>query len=112
VAHDLRNPLAPFQIALQVFRETFTPGPASDRVLDIMNRQMTHLLRLVDDLMDVSRIRHGKIELREEPVDVATLIAQGVETSWPLIESCHHALEVSLLPKPLLIEADPSFRPR
>ncbi|MGY6217853.1 hypothetical protein ACW73L_22080 [Methylolobus aquaticus] len=56
--------MSPFQIALQVFRETFTPGPASDRVLEIMNRQLTHQLRLVDDLMDVSRIRPGKIELR------------------------------------------------
>jgi PAS domain S-box-containing protein len=106
LAHELRNPLAPIRTALQVFRKTVASNPTTDRLLAMMDRQMTHLVRLVDDLLEVSRITRGKIELRKERIALGTVIQHALETSRPLIEARHHGLEVSLPPEPLPVEAD------
>ena len=71
-----------------------------------MERQVEHMVRLVDDLLDVSRIRRGKIELRREPVELATVVARAVETSQPAIDAEGHELTVSLAPEPLWLDGD------
>lgn len=107
LAHELRNPLAPISYALQVLRLSDELGPAAGRMCEIMQRQVTHLSRLVDDLLEVSRITRGKIELRREHVNLVSVIGSAVETSKPLIESQRHQLMISLSPEPMLLEADP-----
>src|SRR4051812_17317422 len=73
----------------------------------MMERQVHHLVRLVDDLLDVSRVMRGKIELRKEPVELSTVIARAVETAQPLVEVQAHALDISVPPDSLLLDADP-----
>ena len=73
----------------------------------MMERQVAHMVRMVDDLLEVSRISRGKIELRKEPVDLAAVLRNAVETSLPLIEASKHKLTVEVPPSPLLLEADP-----
>src|SRR4026207_1967991 len=72
----------------------------------MMDRQVDHIVRLVDDLMEVSRITRGKIELRKSVLDLAEVIAAAVETSRPLIESAHHQLNITLPPERLYVDAD------
>src|SRR5262249_20212386 len=71
-----------------------------DQARDMMDRQVEHLVRLVDDLLDISRIMRGKIELRREPLDLATVVARAVETAQPFIDAEGHALTVTLPPEP------------
>ena len=93
LAHELRNPLAPIRNALHVLR--LAPDAAqSERVHEMIDRQVDHLVRLVDDLLDVSRITSGKIELRRERVELAEVVRAAVETSRPLIERARHELGV------------------
>jgi CheY-like chemotaxis protein len=82
-------------------------SPAFEAMRDVMQRQVDHLVRLVDDLLEVSRITRGKVELRKEPVELAAIVAAAVETSRPLIEAAGHQLAVSICPEPLTIDADP-----
>jgi signal transduction histidine kinase/ActR/RegA family two-component response regulator len=105
LAHELRNPLAPLRNALQILRMT-TPQESAIRVGEMMERQVEHMVRLVDDLMEVSRITRGKIELRREPVDVAQLVGIAVETSRPLIRAAGHELHVKLPQEPLTLDGD------
>ena len=105
LAHELRNPLAPLRNALQILRMT-APQENAARVGDMMERQVEHMVRLVDDLMEVSRITRGKIQLRKEPVDVAQLIGIAVETSRPLIQAAGHRLHVKLPEEPLTLDGD------
>jgi signal transduction histidine kinase len=106
LAHELRNPLAPIRNSLQILRLTASSDPAAVRVCQIMERQVNHMVRLVDDLMEVSRITRGKIELRREETDVATVIRSAVETSKPLIEAKGHQLAISLPPDPIPLYGD------
>ena len=106
LAHELRNPLAPLRNALQILRMTSDQDGAI-RAGEMMERQVEHMVRLVDDLMEVSRITRGKIDLRREPVDVSQLIRIAVETSRPLIEAAGHKLLVTLPAEPLTIDGDP-----
>jgi PAS domain S-box-containing protein len=107
LAHELRNPLAPIRNALQLI-ELEAPGqPASVKEnYAIIDRQVTHLIRLVDDLLDVSRISQGKIVLQKERIDVAAVIERAVESSQPIITGRRHALSVKLPEGPLPIEGD------
>jgi PAS domain S-box-containing protein len=107
LAHELRNPLAPISNSLHLLRLSSELSPAVQRVREIMQRQVSHLVRLVDDLMEVSRITRGKIELRKEPVELAAIIATAVEISRPLIDAAGHQLAITLSPEPLTLEADP-----
>jgi signal transduction histidine kinase len=100
LAHELRNPLAPVRNALHVLRVSGGAGPAAERVREMMERQVGHLVRLVDDLLEISRITRGKIELRKERVELAAVVRSAVETSRPLIEAARHGLTVSLPPGP------------
>jgi two-component system CheB/CheR fusion protein len=106
LAHELRNPLAPIRNAAQVLKLIGPDDPNQQRAREIIERQTQHLTRLVDDLLDVSRITQGKIALAREPLDLATIINRAVETSRPLIEARHHQLTVRLAPESLRVEGD------
>ncbi len=106
LAHELRNPLAPIRNAIGLLRRTESSGAAAT-ALEIMDRQVNQMVRLIDDLMDVSRISRGKIELRRDVVDLAAVIAAAVETSRPLIDAAQHELTVLLPADEMLLDADP-----
>lgn len=106
LAHELRNPLAPIRNALEILRMPRATGDTVERARAMMERQVHQLVRLVDDLLDVSRVMGGKIELRRETVEVATVIARAVETVQPLIDAQNHQLTISVPTESMLIEAD------
>ena len=107
LAHELRNPLAPISNALHILRLSGELPPAAERVRDIMERQVNHLVRLVEDLLEVSRVTRGKIELRKEPVELARVIESAVDTSRPLIETAGHQLAIAISPDVITLDADP-----
>jgi PAS domain S-box-containing protein len=107
LAHELRNPLAPIRSGLQVLKSDAAQGLKAARVQEIMARQLDHVVRLVDDLMEVSRIRSGKIALRLEPVDLAAAIRQAVESSQPFLDANGVAVSVATPEAPLYVEGDP-----
>ena len=107
LAHELRNPLAPIRNSLQILRLSGSTEPATEQVYEIMERQVNQMVRLVDDLLEISRITRGQIELRKERVSLTTVIQSAVEVSKPLIEDAGHHLAISLPPEPLTFEADP-----
>jgi signal transduction histidine kinase/CheY-like chemotaxis protein len=108
LAHELRNPLAPIRNGLLILRHDRIEAKVADGTRDMIDRQVQHLSRLVDDLLDVSRITRGKIELRLEPVDLAEVLGRGIETARPLIESKHHRLNVSHQGGAMRVMADPT----
>jgi signal transduction histidine kinase/ActR/RegA family two-component response regulator len=107
LAHELRNPLAPIRNSLHILRMTRQHHPAAERVSAMMERQVGHMVRLVDDLLEVSRITRGKIELRKEPVEVDAVLRSALETSQPLIEAAAHRLTLAVPPEPLVVDGDP-----
>jgi PAS domain S-box-containing protein len=107
LAHELRNPLAPIRNSLEILKMPRVDTTTAQQTRDMMERQVHHLVRLVDDLLDVSRVMRGKIELRKEPVELATVLARAVETAKPLIEVQGHQLEISVSKESLLLDADP-----
>lgn len=106
LAHELRSPLAPIRTGLELIRRAGDQPDVVGRVHAMMDRQLLHLVRLVDDLMDVSRITLGRIELRKAPVDLLTVVDSAVETSRPLIDEMAHQLEMELPAAPVVVEAD------
>jgi PAS domain S-box-containing protein len=106
LSHELRNPLAPLRNALHLLRHAGA-APGSSQVLEMMERQVNHLVRLVDDLMEMSRIARGSFELRREPVELQAVLRNALETAEPLIAAAQHHLSVSLPEKPIALEADP-----
>ena len=106
LAHELRNPLAPIRNALELMKLAGGQAATVERARSMMERQLTQMVRLVDDLMDVSRISQGKLELRKERVPLAAVLNSAVETSRPLIEQSGHELTVTLPKQPLIVEAD------
>lgn len=106
LAHELRNPLAPIRNAVQVLRKLDLRDDDLHWANDVITRQVEQMVRLVDDLLDISRITGGKIQLQREPVDIATVIARAVETSRPLIDARRHELSVTLPCEPLIVDAD------
>jgi PAS domain S-box-containing protein len=107
LAHELRSPLAPIRNALQILKMPRVDAETVERSREMMERQVNHLVRLVDDLLDVSRVMRGKIELRRETVELASVVARAVETAQPLIEVQGHRLEITLPSESLLLDADP-----
>jgi PAS domain S-box-containing protein len=105
LAHELRNPLAPIRNALQIIR--LSPDrECREQVRTMMERQLDQMVRLVDDLLDVSRITRGMLELRREQVPLAAVLSNALETSRPRIDLMGHELTVTLPPPTLLVEAD------
>jgi signal transduction histidine kinase len=105
LAHELRNPLAPLRHGLDILRRRPDGEEAAD-IRDMMDRQLVHLVRLIDDLLDVSRVTQGKIELRKELIQVADVVRSAVEASRPLMESAGHSLSVELPSDPIWLDAD------
>lgn len=108
LSHELRNPLAPLSNAAQIIRMTGKTAPELETPLKIIERQIASLQRLVDDLLDVSRIGSGKIELRKEKVALDEVVHSAVETARPAVDGRRHRLEVLLPPTSIIIEADPA----
>jgi len=106
LSHELRNPLAPIKNALAVMRLSGVSEPSLDWARTVVERQVSHLTRLVDDLLDVSRISVGKITLQRKTLEIAQVVAAAVEASRPLIDSRGHNLTVLVPEEPLLIEGD------
>lgn len=106
LAHELRNPLAPLRSGLEVLRLASNRPEAIEHTRVIMERQLTQLVRLVDDLLDVSRITYGKLELRRERIDLARVLYSAMETSRLTIEEMGHRLHVALPPEPIIMDAD------
>src|SRR5690606_15396346 len=106
LAHELRNPLAPIRNGLQII------GLSGDNVAAVvqararMERQLSQMVHLVDDLLDVSRISRGKLDLRKEPVELAVVVNNAVETSRPLIEASGQELTIDMPPTPVVVDAD------
>jgi signal transduction histidine kinase len=108
LAHELRNPLAPIRNGIELLKRTVPGHPQAQSVVGVMERQMGHLVRLVDDLIDVSRITRNKLELRRHTVELAPVAHAAVEACRPLLEGKQHALELALPPLPLHVDADPT----
>jgi PAS domain S-box-containing protein len=109
LAHELRNPLAPIRNAVTILQRIDEQVPPQVRRLrDIVDRQVSQLTRLVDDLLDVSRLATGKIRLRRELVDTGDIVARSIETARPLIDARHHSVKVQAAPDRLLVDGDPT----
>jgi PAS domain S-box-containing protein len=106
LAHELRNPLAPIRTAVQVLHVKGSPVPDARWSRAVIDRQVQHLTRLVDDLLDISRITRNKLVLRRSPIELAEVISAAVESSRPLIEQSGHELTVSLASEPVYIDGD------
>src|SRR5262249_48985855 len=104
--HELRNPLAPISNAIQILTLRGDDPKAVTQSREVMERQVHQMTRLVDDLMEVSRIGRGKISLEKAPVDLADVVATAVETSPPLVETHRHIMTVSLPERPARVEGD------
>ena len=106
LAHELRNPLAPIRNGLQILKLVQNDPISREQSRAMMERQVDQLVRLVDDLLDVSRISRGKIELRRERVLLVDVLASAVETSRPLIEQMGHELSITPPPQPVVVDGD------
>ncbi|RYF25790.1 MAG: response regulator [Comamonadaceae bacterium] len=107
LAHELRNPLAPMLYAVALMKREQDPARPSRRI-DVIERQAGHLVRLIDDLLDVSRINRGLIELKRETIDMGALMSQAVEAVGPAMESAGHRFAVHLPAGPAPVHADPT----
>ncbi|HEY6511395.1 MAG TPA: response regulator [Burkholderiaceae bacterium] len=107
LSHELRNPLAPLRNALHLIRFHSNNPPAMASARDVMERQLNSLVRLVDDLLEMSRITSGSLELKRETVELSSVVRNATETSEPVILAGHHRLDISLPGEPLWIEGDP-----
>jgi PAS domain S-box-containing protein len=107
LSHELRNPLAPIRYALPLLAEERL-GPSGRRATEVIDRQVAHLSRLVDDLLDVSRITAGKIDLRRDHVALGTVISTAVEAASPAIAAGRHSLDISVPDTPVWLDVDPA----
>src|SRR4030095_3568376 len=94
--HELRNPLAPIRNAVRILQLKTSLSPESSWALEVVNRQLQQMTRLIDDLLDVSRITRNKFELRKARVELAEVVLAALETSRPLLEAGGHELTVSV----------------
>ncbi len=106
LGHELRNPLSPILTALQLMK--LRGSDALERERTVIERQVNHLTRLVDDLLDVSRIARGQVELKEEIVEIAEIVAKAIEIASPLLEQRTHTLNVQVERKGLTVKGDPT----
>jgi PAS domain S-box-containing protein len=108
LAHELRNPLAPILNAVHLMRLHGLPDADLERACAIIERQGAHLARLLDDLLDLSRVTHGKIELRKQVVDLRSILSDAIQSSRSVIDGRRHHLTISLSEEPLHVEVDPT----
>jgi signal transduction histidine kinase/ActR/RegA family two-component response regulator len=108
LAHELRTPLAPILSAVQILRRQDTDNPTVQRAREVVERQALHQARLLDDLLDVSRITRGKIELRRRPVSLAGALTEALESTRALIHAKAQSIAVELPEEPLFVDADPT----
>jgi len=106
LGHELRNPLSPLLTCVELLKRSALTDSVAERAVAVMQRQAGHLVRLVDDLLEVSRITRGLIEVQHEPVDLADIVAAAVETSRPVIEASQHRLVVDIPEEPLTVLGD------
>ncbi len=106
LGHELRNPLAPIMTALELMRLRNVQAAEKERA--IIERQVKHLLALVDDLLDISRITRGKIKLKTQPVEIAEIVAKAIEMTSPLLEQQQHRLSIEVPVQGLVVDADPN----
>ena len=106
LGHELRNPLAPIQTAVELLK--LRNVPAIERERAIIERQVTHLVQLVDDLLDISRITRGRIDLRRKQVEIASVVTEAVEITRTLIQQRRHTLLVDVPAAGLLVDVDPA----
>jgi PAS domain S-box-containing protein len=106
LSHELRNPLSPIINALNILRQMRTNDPLIGQAGKIIERQVGQMVRLVDDLLDISRITKGKLRLNKEPVDVRLIVNRAAETARPLLNARKHDFSISLPTGPLWVEAD------
>jgi signal transduction histidine kinase/ActR/RegA family two-component response regulator len=106
LAHELRNPLAPIRNSVHILRATRVDDPTVQGVTEMMERQVNQMVRLVDDLLEISRITRGKIELKIEPIELKAVLESAVETCRPILEAAGHTFGVSLPEEPVLVHGD------
>jgi PAS domain S-box-containing protein len=106
LAHELRNPLAPVSNAMHVLTMTHGELPKVRRAAEVVNRQLRQITVMIDDLMDLSRVSRGLVELRLETLDLTQVVHEAVETSEPLFENLRHVLDVRLPQQPIVLKAD------
>lgn len=107
LAHKLRNPLAPIRNAIEIMRLVGRDDPVTNEVRQILDRQVNQMVRLVDDLLDLSRISSGKIDLHLERLQITKVLDSALETSRPHIEGAHHRLIIESIPeKELYVRGD------
>jgi signal transduction histidine kinase len=106
LSHELRNPLAPIRTAAVLLRRPALTETQIAWVREVIDRQLQHLSRIVDDLLDISRLTQGRVTLRKAPLKLTTVIDQALETSRPMLEARKHALMLALPPKPVWLEGD------
>ncbi len=107
LAHELRGPLAPLRNMLEIMKRADGDGDLLRQARDTMERQLGQMVRLVDDLLDVNRISQGRIELKRERVELASVVYQAVEANRPLAECANHEVTVTLPPDPIYLHGDP-----
>jgi signal transduction histidine kinase/ActR/RegA family two-component response regulator len=108
LSHELRNPLAPIRNAVEILAAVDLAEPQARWAREVIARQVQHVTRLVDDLLDVSRIMGGKVQLRREATTLQDAVARAVEATAPLAGARGHAMSVALPPEPVRLEADPT----
>ncbi|WP_192804902.1 PAS domain-containing hybrid sensor histidine kinase/response regulator [Noviherbaspirillum aerium] len=108
LAHELRNPLAPILTGVEMMRIRPDSPETVVRVRDMIERQATQMVHLINDLLDIARVTNGKIEIKKKPIDLNSIISSAIETSLPVIEAARHELSVRLSEKPLRLNADPT----
>jgi PAS domain S-box-containing protein len=107
LSHELRNPLAPIRNALELARDSRKDSSTLELAHEVIDRQLSHLIRLVDDLMDASRLTRNELQLRRERVDLASAIRTAIESTRSLMESAHHELSIELPGAPVEVNGDP-----
>ena len=108
LAHELRNPLAPIRTASELLKRTSQPDERAQTAIDIVKRQASHLTRLVDDLLDISRITRARIELRRQNVALTEIISQALETVEPMLREKRHSVTTTSGLEPLIVNGDPA----
>ncbi|HEX3843386.1 MAG TPA: ATP-binding protein [Steroidobacteraceae bacterium] len=107
LAHELRNPLAPIRYALAASRKAERTPEQRRRAEEIMERQVTHMSRLLDDLLDISRVTRGKLELKKVPAELTSVLSAAIETARPLLDAKQHTLSLEFPREAMRLEADP-----